>query len=67
MNLAKEMLRALMETEFRMKTGLKLKVSASVGLASAPNDGSAVHEIIGTADARMYKVKSEGRGQVRGS
>jgi diguanylate cyclase (GGDEF)-like protein len=67
MNLAKEMLRALMETEFRMKTGLKLKVSASVGLASAPADGSAMHEIIGSADARMYKVKSEGRGQVRGS
>jgi diguanylate cyclase (GGDEF)-like protein len=67
LNLAKELHRALMETEFKMKTGLKLKVSASVGLASAPNDGSAVHEIIGTADARMYKVKSEGRGQVRGS
>src|ERR1700728_4441418 len=58
LNLTKELHRALMETEFKMKTGLKLKTSASVGLASAPNDGSAVHEIIGTADARMYKVKS---------
>jgi diguanylate cyclase (GGDEF)-like protein len=67
LNLSKELHRALMETEFRMKTGLKLKVSASVGLASAPSDGTTVHEIIGTADARMYKVKSHGRGQVRGS
>lgn len=67
MDLTKAMHRALMETEFRMKDGLKLKVSASVGLASAPGDGSAVHEIIGTADARMYAVKSDERGQVRGS
>jgi diguanylate cyclase (GGDEF)-like protein len=66
LNLAKELHHALMATEFRMKTGLKLKVSASVGMASAPHDGSAVHEIIGTADARMYKVKNEGRGHVRG-
>jgi len=58
--------RQMMDTEFQMKGGLKLKVSASVGLASAPDDGVAVHAIIGTADARMYTVKSEGRGQVRG-
>jgi diguanylate cyclase (GGDEF)-like protein len=56
-----------METPYRMKNGLTLQVSASIGLASAPDDGSAVHEIIGTADARMYAVKSEGRGQVRGA
>ena len=58
---------ALMETQFRLKNGLKLSVSASVGLASSPDDGLAVHEIIGTADARMYAVKQHGRGQVRGA
>lgn len=57
----------LMETQFEMKNGLKLKASASVGLASAPEDGGQVHEIIGTADARMYAVKSDGRGKVRGA
>jgi diguanylate cyclase (GGDEF)-like protein len=67
LNLAKELHRALMETAFQMKCGLKLKVSASVGLASAPGDGTVVHEVIGTADARMYAVKSNGRGQVKGS
>jgi GGDEF domain-containing protein len=56
-----------METQFRMKSGLKLNVSASVGLASAPDDGAQVHEIIGTADARMYAVKSHGRGHVCGA
>jgi diguanylate cyclase (GGDEF)-like protein len=58
------LLRALMQTEFQMKTGLKLKVSASVGLASAPVDGTSLHTIIGTADTRMYAVKNDGRGHV---
>ena len=67
LELAKIMNGALMDTQFRMKNGLKLKVSASVGLSSSPGDGMAVHEIIGTADARMYAVKSDVRGQVRGA
>src|SRR5580692_10765078 len=56
------LLSALMETQFPIRPGLKLKVSASVGLASAPADGISVHSIIGTADARMYVEKSNGRG-----
>ncbi len=63
---ARSLHRALMETEFRMRNGIRLKVSASVGLASAPDDGVEVHTIIRAADARMYAVKSHGRGQVRG-
>ncbi len=63
---AGELLRALMETKFRMKSGIDLKVSASVGLATAPADGKTVHTMIGAADMRMYAVKSNGRGQVRG-
>lgn len=58
--------RALLETQFPMKNGLILTVSASVGLASSPADGATVHAIIGAADARMYGVKSNGRGKVRG-
>ncbi len=61
------LLHALMETGFRMKSGLSLRVSASVGLATAPDDTDSVHGIIGAADTRMYMVKSEGRGQVRGA
>jgi len=30
-------------------------------------DGTTVHAIIGAADARMYTVKSNGRGQLRGA
>ncbi len=57
---------ALMETRFCLQSGLKLRVSASIGLASAPDDGLQMHAIIGTADVRMYKVKSSGRGRVLG-
>ena len=56
----------LITTQFRMSNGITLSASASVGLASCPPE-SAVHAIIGTADARMYDVKSNGRGKVRGS
>jgi diguanylate cyclase (GGDEF)-like protein len=59
------LLRALMETRFSIRPGLKLRVSASVGLASAPADGTSVHSIIGAADARMYVAKTNGRGHVR--
>ena len=57
---------ALMQTRFTMKTGLVLNVSASIGLSTAPQDGTTVHAIIGTADSRMYAVKTNGRGHVRG-
>jgi diguanylate cyclase (GGDEF)-like protein len=62
--LASALLGGLMETQFLMKNGLELSVRASIGLSTAPADGATVHAIIGAADARMYMVKSNGRGQV---
>jgi len=64
--LSTELHRALTTTRFRMNGQLELTVSASVGLATAPADGSTIHTIIGAADSRMYEVKSDGRGRVRG-
>ena len=64
---AKGLLTSLMETRFRMKSGIELNVRASVGLASAPADGTTVHSIIGSADTRMYFVKNNGRGKVWGA
>jgi diguanylate cyclase (GGDEF)-like protein len=63
---ARSLLDALMKTEFLMKIGLKLHVSASIGVSTAPHDGATVHAVIGAADSRMYNVKTSGRGQVRG-
>ncbi len=55
------------ETCFRMSNGIELRVSASIGLSTAPADGSTIHAIIAAADARMYQVKTGGRGVVRGA
>jgi len=63
---ADEMLKSLMDQPFTLKSGIELQVSASVGVATAPEDGRSVHSLIGTADARMYMVKENGRGAVRG-
>jgi diguanylate cyclase (GGDEF)-like protein len=65
--LAGKLLGGLMGARFRMKNGLQLSVSASVGLSNAPADGATVHAIVGTADMRMYLVKSDGRGRVWGT
>jgi diguanylate cyclase (GGDEF)-like protein len=62
---AEQLLAVLMKTSFRMKNGLELCVSASVGISTAPADGAQVHAVIGAADARMYWVKANGRGRVR--
>ncbi len=59
--------KALTETCFRMSNGIELRVSASIGLSTAPADGSTIHAIIAAADARMYQVKTGGRGVVRGA
>ena len=61
------LLHALKQTVFPIMAGLYLKVSASMGVATAPADGSTLHAIIGVADTRMYSVKASGRGQVRGA
>ena len=65
-HLATELNRCLMQTRFRMRSGMELTVSASVGVATSPSDGNTLHSIIGAADTRMYMVKSDGRGTVRG-
>ncbi len=63
---ATELHQELIHTRFYMSSGLELTASASVGLATCPPE-KAVHAIIGAADARMYAVKSNGRGKVRGA
>ena len=64
---ATELNRRLTDTRFQMKNGLELRVVASVGVATSPADGTTLHAVIGAADTRMYLVKSNGRGTVRGA
>src|SRR5579872_6342837 len=66
LNAATALHQDLTHSHFHMSNGLELTASASIGLATCPPE-NAVHAIIGSADARMYAVKSNGRGKVRGA
>jgi len=41
-----------------------LRISASIGVAGFPEDGTAVEELLAAADRAMYLAKELGRGQV---
>jgi diguanylate cyclase (GGDEF)-like protein len=51
----------LNETRFLSGEGLNLSIAASFGLATFPQDGPTLAEIIRSADAMMYLAKSRGR------
>ncbi len=44
--------------------GKLLKITASLGTASYPDDGSSSEELTGHADSSLYKAKKEGRNRV---
>ena len=48
-------------TDLLTGEGLALRVTASFGLATYPQDGSDLHSIIRAADSMMYCAKAEGR------
>lgn len=62
---AEEVSRGLRETlrttDLLTGEGLALRVSASFGLATFPQDGGDLHSIIRAADTMMYCAKAEGR------
>lgn len=41
--------------------GKAISVSASIGVAMYPHDGAGIHEIVRSADAAMYAVKTNGK------
>lgn len=42
-------------------------ITASIGVATAPDDGASLIELISAADRRLYRAKDEGRNRVIGS
>jgi diguanylate cyclase (GGDEF)-like protein len=56
--------RALREKMFMADGGLALNVRASFGVATFPEDGNSLHEIIRSADTMMYLVKGLTRDNV---
>ena len=54
----------LRSQSFLTGENLALSVSASFGLATFPEDGASVHEILKASDAMMYEVKNTTRNDV---
>jgi diguanylate cyclase (GGDEF)-like protein len=59
---------ALLDTlklPFTLGSGLELFISASMGIALYPQDGSDVDSLIQHADSAMYQAKTQGRNTLR--
>jgi diguanylate cyclase (GGDEF)-like protein len=52
------------QTRFLTGEGLSLSVTASLGLATFPQDGATLHDIIRSADTMMYAAKAAGRDRL---
>ena len=55
---------ALRDTVYLLSEGLELRVMASFGVATYPDDGESIQEIISAADQMMYLVKNSHRGNI---
>lgn len=62
--LAWELREALRSESFLSGEKMDLRLSASFGLATFPEDGADLHGIIRAADTMMYKAKADGRDRV---
>ena len=63
-DLARLVLERLTQTDFLTAEGLSLSVTASLGLATFPQDGASLHDLIRSADTMMYAAKDGGRNQL---
>ncbi len=61
---AERLRRAIAETTFLKSEGLNVKITASFGVASYPEDANTKEELLRLADEAMYKVKYQSRNGV---
>jgi diguanylate cyclase (GGDEF)-like protein len=61
---SRRLLEQLSQTRFLTGEGLSLSITASLGLATFPQDGSTLHDLIRSADTMMYTAKESGRNQL---
>ena len=64
LEVTQRLLHSLRDTRYLLSEGLELRMMASFGIASYPEDGSSIQEIIGAADEMMYLVKNSSRGNI---
>ncbi|MGA8941063.1 MAG: sensor domain-containing diguanylate cyclase [Acidobacteriaceae bacterium] len=62
--LSNRILVQLAQARFLTGERLSLSVTASLGLATFPQDGSSLHDLIRAADTMMYTAKENGRNQL---
>jgi diguanylate cyclase (GGDEF)-like protein len=62
--LAQRVVEDIAETDFLTGEGLTLRLTASAGLATFPQDGASMHDLIRAADTMMYMAKAEGRNRL---
>jgi diguanylate cyclase (GGDEF)-like protein len=63
-DLSRRILEQLSQTRFLTGEGLSLSVTASLGLATFPQDGASLHDLIRSSDSMMYMAKECGRNQL---
>jgi diguanylate cyclase (GGDEF)-like protein len=61
---AQQVLAKLTEARFLTGEGLSLAMTASLGLATYPQDGATLQEMIKVSDTMMYMAKAEGRNRL---
>jgi len=61
---AQRLWQSLRSADYLASEGLHLRISASFGVATFPEDGYSIHEVIGAADETMYMVKNARRDAV---
>lgn len=54
----------LREHRFLTREGVELRITASFGLATFPEDGDSVHAMLRSSDSMMYEVKNSTRDEV---
>ena len=58
------MRRAISSTRFLHKEGLDVRVTASFGVATSPDDAMSAEELLGAADECLFKSKRGGKNQI---
>jgi diguanylate cyclase (GGDEF)-like protein len=61
---AENILSCITQTRYLTGDGLSLSMTASLGLATYPQDGSTLQDMIRVADTMMYTAKAEGRNRL---
>jgi diguanylate cyclase (GGDEF)-like protein/PAS domain S-box-containing protein len=65
--LAERLREGVAANRVRQENGESISVSASLGVASYPAQGSSLEAVLAAADQALYKAKADGRNRVRGS